>query len=999
HHHHIRHHGWHHGLQYGHVNSRHHHHHHHHHHSPRSGKNENTTAEVNRKINEIMNLYNVSIQAANEVKDKLDSNHSPHVDGSVNDRAAASEDMITQDHHHTASHKHAQERMDLHSPQHYKLKDPPEVAAAVGAASAAAIANSGGKIRRPMHFEVEGTGLNMHIQPKLEESAVLKTNGGRGGIACGGGDGACKYLDTHSSSQHRNHQHSQSVGQAPQIGGVRLYDPLDPRIDVEKLYNSNAAFPGGSEDDLGDREQSQLSRPKERNSSSYSNIFSGATSKSETSLTNNNNDIIDNNNNTDTNERHQSQKEKKHYPQQYDQQQHQLYDQHDDHKPSGSLLAQASEYNTSMEHCYSNLMEACRPFFRDNYALLANRHLINASAPYMQHASEDGAQSSSGFTSFFTTTKSESNHTNSGSGGSFSDGTQSHHDAIKLNTEERRMEETSLLEDGSNSSDVPPSGGHNRQDVPGSQQGRDESSDRAAHAAAVAHSLPEVNDADLQSDSSSMVVLARVKRKHKEHLQKVHSPSTSDNTTDNKKVDHVVVNGSSGRCSSDGVSNSKSNINSKGEESGTSNKRVRIETVALDAAKMRKISSSSSKLQRALKSAKQLTPSQHQEHHHQQEHQQSNGRTESSSFTSSLSTSLDSSGSDTGGGGAAANGQSNNNAAEGSKNDADASNNNSSNSSSRHNPSATDISNSISTAGKPPHVVTDISSGTTTANNSSGSGSNSGSGSGMGSGNDTQNENGATTSKSESGGDGTNSDEQKVSNEPESTVGSETGAEENIPAMDVGLKSDEIINCSNNNSRVGQSLAQGKLDSKPLIHHHHHGGRHGTAGNRIEKGDDGKLGLEHGSDEGTNSNKIINSNGNVKEYGNVHQEDMDAIVSKEKILEKKRKRMNMRREYEEEVRQMRDSSESSSCQHHESAFEPGRPVTLEEVLSFTKTARYVVNCEFPPHVGYGFDLAGLFQTTMFSTQTTGSGFATILGCPYKCCEFIPFLDANDGRPQ
>ena len=57
-------------------------------------------------------------------------------------------------------------------------------------------------------------------------------------------------------------------------------------------------------------------------------------------------------------------------------------------------------------------------------------------------------------------------------------------------------------------------------------------------------------------------------------------------------------------------------------------------------------------------------------------------------------------------------------------------------------------------------------------------------------------------------------------------------------------------------------------------------------------------------------------------------------------MEKKRKRMNMRREYEEEVqRQMRDSSESSSIFAHDTALEPGKPVTLEDVLSFTKTAR------------------------------------------------------------
>jgi len=553
-------------------------------------------------------------------------------------------------------------------------------------------------------------------------------------------------------------------------------------------------------------------------------------------------------------------------------------------------------------------------------------------------------------------------------------GTQTHTRDADLNTEEHIMAETGVLRDGSNRSDVLARGGRHHQDRKRSRTGGKESSRGAPDTAAVARLLSEANDADQQSDSSSMVVLARVKRKHKEQQQKVHSSSNSDNTADNQKVDRAVVIGGNGSGGGGGVSNTSnnnSNSNGKRQAMGTSNKRVRIETVALDAAKMEKLSSSLSKPPLALKSAKQSTPSKHQ-----QQQQQSNGRTESSSFTSSLSTSLDSSGSDV------AAGRSNGNAMEGSKNGADASIN-SSNGSSRHKPSASDKNNSMSTATKPSHLVTDISSGTNTANNSSGSGSNSGSGSGVGSGNDTQNENGATASK---GGDGTNSDEQKASNERESTVGSETGAEENTTAMDVGLKSEEAINVSNNNSHVGPMLTQGKIGSKPLIHHHHHAGRHGTAGYWIEKGDNGKLGIEHESDEGTNNNKIINNNGNIKDCSKAHQDDVDAMVSKEKILEKKRKRMNMRREYEEEVqRQMRDSSESSLCQHHESVFEPGQPVTLEDVLSFTKTARLLVQA-LPPFLAV--------HTNAAFTKLSGVDSHAIIGKPVSQIISIPEVNPN-----
>lgn len=66
-------------------------------------------------------------------------------------------------------------------------------------------------------------------------------------------------------------------------------------------------------------------------------------------------------------------------------------------------------------------------------------------------------------------------------------------------------------------------------------------------------------------------------------------------------------------------------------------------------------------------------------------------------------------------------------------------------------------------------------------------------------------------------------------------------------------------------------------------------------------------------------------------------EDSARHDSKGKRQEKKRKRMVSRREYEEELRQMHDSSENNS----DAALEPGQPVTLEEVLALTNTARCV----------------------------------------------------------
>lgn len=66
-------------------------------------------------------------------------------------------------------------------------------------------------------------------------------------------------------------------------------------------------------------------------------------------------------------------------------------------------------------------------------------------------------------------------------------------------------------------------------------------------------------------------------------------------------------------------------------------------------------------------------------------------------------------------------------------------------------------------------------------------------------------------------------------------------------------------------------------------------------------------------------------------------------LAESKLSEKKRKRRVQRREYEEGVqRQLRDSSETTSSPN-ESPLLPGQPVSLEDVLSFTKTARCGLN--------------------------------------------------------
>ncbi|KAL9189190.1 hypothetical protein ACHAXT_011680 [Thalassiosira profunda] len=345
--------------------------------------------------------------------------------------------------------------------------------------------------------------------------------------------------------------------------------------------------------------------------------------------------------------------------------------------------------------CYTNLMEACRPFFRDGQSVLtaSQRSMPKLKTPDMsikrpppippqQKNGSDGAQSSSGFTSFFTTTNSGSNQTHSGSGGSFSD----------------KSSQRAVAGEGQKQvSNFP-----------------DESSENA-------HAHPDDIGDDDQSDSSSMIVLARVKRKHKS-IEKAEAgqqtealprqATASSNTTDDAKTRH-----------------------SNDANTGGSSKRVRIETVAVD--KSRRRSASDPTKPEA-------------------------GQCAGSSLTSSLTQSLDSSGSDSNRGRAKKNEEGSN--VEGSSN--------AESGSGQNQPSA---DTGQSNANGKPRVVTDT--GTTTVNGSSGSGTGSGndantnsnkSESGSGGGNSDQKVAGERDSTGSDGAGGLGANESAVATKPES---------------------------------------------------------------------------------------------------------------------------------------------------------------------------------------------------------------------------------------
>lgn len=76
----------------------------------------------------------------------------------------------------------------------------------------------------------------------------------------------------------------------------------------------------------------------------------------------------------------------------------------------------------------------------------------------------------------------------------------------------------------------------------------------------------------------------------------------------------------------------------------------------------------------------------------------------------------------------------------------------------------------------------------------------------------------------------------------------------------------------------------------------------------------------------------------VSATGGENAADTIATTSNTRLAMKKRKRMDRRREYEEVNRQLQESSESSD-RFAEELFRPGCLVSLEDALSFTKTAR------------------------------------------------------------
>jgi len=187
--------------------------------------------------------------------------------------------------------------------------------------------------------------------------------------------------------------------------------------------------------------------------------------------------------------------------------------------------------------------------------------------------------------------------------------------------------------------------------------------------------------------------------------------------------------------------------------------------------------------------------------------------------------------------------------------------------------------------GLPPRIVTDVSSSARTDSNSS-SNQNSGSGSGSGSAGNTGTGSGSNQGSSGSGNDGSGNDgkgsSEEATKEDKSCEGTNEGSD----------------GASSSCQKLGIGLAV------PVVHRH-----------EPVTVEASKTGIAPNLDD-------------------VEMQEPDEAVRERKIQDKKRKRIEMRREYE-----ALQESESSENGNNDTLFRPGRPVTLDQALQFSKIPR------------------------------------------------------------
>ncbi|CAJ1955365.1 unnamed protein product [Cylindrotheca closterium] len=123
------------------------------------------------------------------------------------------------------------------------------------------------------------------------------------------------------------------------------------------------------------------------------------------------------------------------------------------------------------------------------------------------------------------------------------------------------------------------------------------------------------------------------------------------------------------------------------------------------------------------------------------------------------------------------------------------------------------------------------------------------------------------------------------------------------------------------------------------------------------------------------SKDVMNQSFSERSIGS---KEHDAVREK-KLQDKKRKRMNMRREYEEKVQQEMESSEDSNG-GEDVAIKAGRPITLDRVLSFSSVPRIVMKA-FPPFLVVHTNAAYSRLSGIDSHSAVGKPVSSLLSLP------------------
>jgi hypothetical protein len=269
-------------------------------------------------------------------------------------------------------------------------------------------------------------------------------------------------------------------------------------------------------------------------------------------------------------------------------------------------------------------------------------------------------------------------------------------------------------------------------------------------------------------------------------------------------------------------------------------------------------------------------------------------------------------------------------------------------------------------------------SGSGSGGNNTGSGSNSNQGGSSGSGNDQEggtssNGNGSSGSGNDNGKGG--SGEELMDNTEESNHhhNAENNREKNNSVENLGISSSSKANVkkmglstlSENNAaapNIGNTF-QAPSNLSDQLHHHHQDMK---AQRRL-------------------SNKSLSQEDSV---------DKNAVRER-KIQDKKRKRMNMRREYEDQMEQEMESSESSNDGRGGEAvlLRPGKPTTLDKAVSFTKTAKLVIKAS-PPFTVIYTNAAYSRLSGIDSHNATGNPITTLLSLPTQQLSQLDFQKDN-----